>query len=66
MALPAQAVSVAAAIPFLAILVVLGSRWVRRRRSLDDDREYPLVFPEGPDDSPARGTKAGRALKTRH
>ena len=65
MTVPAAVVTVAAALPFLAILAVLGRRWARRRRPLDDDRDYPLVFPEGPDDTPARGTKAGRALKPR-
>ena len=65
MTLPPAAVTILAALPLVAILTLLGRRWLRRRRPLDDDLEYTLVFPEHPDDTPARGTKTGRALKPR-
>ena len=67
MRIPPEAVTVAAALPFLAIVALLARRWAHRRRAahLDADRDYALVFPDGPDDAPARGTRAGRALKPR-
>lgn len=65
MTIPPAAITTLAALPFIAIVVLLGRRWMRRRRQLDDDRDYTLVFPEHPDETPARGTKVGRALKPR-
>ncbi|MDB4898778.1 MAG: hypothetical protein JWN53_586 [Gemmatimonadetes bacterium] len=58
-----------AAVPFLCVVLLLAVRHRRRRADraiLLDDRDYELVFPDGPEDrAPARRTVAGRQITRR-
>jgi hypothetical protein len=61
-------VVILAALPVVGLVALLVVRARRRRKAvaaLAEDRDYELVFPEGPEDQPGeRRTKAGR-LTTR-
>jgi hypothetical protein len=69
-ALSQGAVVALAAVPLLGVVILLAVRQRRRRRAdtsiLLDDRDFELVFPDGPgDQAPARRTVVGRQTTRR-
>ncbi|MDB4878976.1 MAG: hypothetical protein JWL60_422 [Gemmatimonadetes bacterium] len=64
--MPVRLVLGAAALLLLGVVVALLLRQRRRReaarRLLLEDADFDLVFPAHPDDTPARGTVAGRRV----
>lgn len=67
MAVLPTVLGIAAALPVAGVAVVfLVRRWRRRATRLRlEDKDFDLVFPEGPGDKPARGTVARRQVKPR-